>query len=123
MRLTISFKHFEHTPALDEIIRQKSQKLEKFLGGVTSVQWVCYVSEGKHYAEVQLHGPNFNFHAKSYTDIMYKTVDKVLAKIEKQIYKQKEKWKRNRSSEHPPLNADPEVVWGDHDEDKFDDVA
>ena len=33
MKLKISFKHLEHTPALDERIKEKSQKLKKYFEG------------------------------------------------------------------------------------------
>jgi putative sigma-54 modulation protein len=32
MDVSITFKHLEHTPALDERIREKSRKLEKYPG-------------------------------------------------------------------------------------------
>ena len=98
MKLKISFKHLDHTPALDERIQEKSQKFEKFYKGNVDVQWICWVHEEKHWAEVKVHGPKFDFFAKAHADNMYKSLDLVVEKIERQFEKQKGQ-KKNRIQE------------------------
>ena len=61
MKLKISFKHLNHTPALDERIKEKSEKLDKYFEGNTSVSWTCWVSGDDHWAEIKAHGPKFDF--------------------------------------------------------------
>jgi putative sigma-54 modulation protein len=89
MKLKISYKHMKHSDALDERIKDKSDRLEKYYEGNLSVQWVCWVHEEKHWAEVKVHGPKFDYFAKGWADNMYKTLDLVIDKIERQIDKQK----------------------------------
>ena len=72
MKLKISFKHLNHTPALDERIKEKSEKLDKYFEGNTSVSWTCWVSGDDHWAEIKAHGPKFDFFAKASADNMYK---------------------------------------------------
>jgi putative sigma-54 modulation protein len=98
MKLKISFKHLDHTPALDQRIQEKSQKFEKFYKGNVDVQWICWVHEEKHWAEVKVHGPKFDFFAKAHADNMYKSLDLVVEKIERQFEKQKGQ-KKNRIQE------------------------
>jgi putative sigma-54 modulation protein len=100
MKLKISFKHLDHTPALDERIKEKSEKLTKYFQGNISVQWVCWVKDNQHWAEIQLHGPKFDFFAKACADNMYKSLDLVIDKMERQIEKQKD-MKRNKLHAHP----------------------
>lgn len=95
MKIKISFKQLEHTPALDERIQDKSKKLEKYFQGNINVQWVCWVHENQHWASIQVNGPKFNFSAKAFADNMYKSLDLVIEKIERQVEKQKT-MKRNR---------------------------
>jgi putative sigma-54 modulation protein len=90
MKLTISFKHLDHTPALDERIREKSEKLLKYFQGNTNVHWVCWIKGDQHFAELKVHGPKFDFFAKAHTDNMYKTLDIVVEKMERQMEKQKD---------------------------------
>ncbi len=100
MKLKISFKHLDHTPALDERIREKSEKLEKYFNGDIHVQWVCWVHENQHWADIKVHGPKFDFFAKASSDNMYKSLDIVIEKIERQVEKQKDHWKNK-------LHTDP----------------
>jgi len=91
MKLKISFKHLDHTPALDQRIKEKSEKFEKYFQGNTTIQWFCWVEDNKHWAEIKVHGPKFDFFAKASADNMYKSLDLVVDKMERQIEKQKEK--------------------------------
>lgn len=100
MKLKITFKHLDHTPALDERIKGKSEKFEKYFQGNISVSWVCWVHEEKHWAEVKVHGPKFDFFAKASADNMYKSLDLVVDKMERQIEKQKDQM-RNKLHKNP----------------------
>ena len=119
MKVTITFRHLDHTPSLDERIHEKSDKLSKFLGGKSHIKWSCYVKEGNHYAEVDLQGPNYNYHATGHSDNLYKTIDVVVGKIEKQLQKKKEKLTSKKArTPHKDLQInDPEMAWADYDED------
>ena len=99
MKLTISFKHLEHTPALDKRIHEKSEKFQKYFQGNTNIQWFCWVHNNEHWAEVKVHGPKFDCFAKASADNMYKTLDLVVGKIERQFEKKKD-LKRNRLHSH-----------------------
>jgi putative sigma-54 modulation protein len=127
MKVQISFKNLKHTDAIDQKIREKSLKLEKYLGDQTSLNWTCYIKEGKHYSDLKLIGPRFEFNAKASSDNMYKTLDLAISKIEKQIHKKKDLWKNKINKQfqavHPNDILEPEVAWTDYDEDKFDDVG
>jgi putative sigma-54 modulation protein len=100
MKLKISFKHLKHTPALDERIKEKSEKLKKYFEGNTSVSWVCWVQDNEHWAEIKVHGPKFDFFAKACADNMYKTLDLCVDKMERQFEKQKDIYK-NRLHHSP----------------------
>ena len=90
MDIKISFKHLEHTEALDQRIQEKSQHFSKYLNGKVDLQWICWVDDkGKHWAELKLLGPKINFFASSCEDSIYKCLDQVVSKVEKQIAKKK----------------------------------
>lgn len=100
MKLRISFKHLDHTPALDERIREKNEKFEKYFQGNTTAHWFCWVHNDEHWAEIKVNGPKFSFFAKACSDNMYKSLDLVVDKMERQIEKQKD-LKRNKMHSHP----------------------
>ena len=124
MKITISFKNLKHTPSLDLRIKEKSSKLEKYFdNGYSKVDWVCYVKDGIHYAEVSVHGAHFEYHARANADNLYKTFDLATAKLEKQLTKKKERRKNKlhkfkRGTEIMIL--DPEQAWSDYHEDYID---
>jgi putative sigma-54 modulation protein len=121
MKLTISFKHLEHTPSLDKRIRKKSKKLEKYLNGEGRVSWTCYVKNNSHCAELVCHGPGFEYFAKGVSENLYKSLDKAISKMEKQIAKKMEKMKDKLHRERNRMRLvclDPENAWTDYDEEK-----
>ena len=91
MKFEISFVHMNHTEALDRVIREKSSKLSKFLQKNPKLKWTCYVKEKLQYAELQVMDRKTDFFAKAGTPSLYKSIDQVIAKIEKQLIKKKEK--------------------------------
>ncbi|MBF0359850.1 MAG: ribosome-associated translation inhibitor RaiA [Oligoflexia bacterium] len=109
MKVSISFKNLEHTPALDEKIKEKTHKLEKYLDGNTDVHWVCSTQEGQHYADIKLSGPSFQYNASADSDNLYKTLDLAVSKMEKQLQRKKEKWKNKIHSKHN-INQDENLI-------------
>lgn len=116
MKITISFLHLEHTQALDERIREKSLKLAKYFNDKGTMKWNCYVKSGLHYAEVTYHAQSFEYHAKAHSDSLYKTIDIVLEKIEKQVIKKKEKFNKIHRDQDDLVVLDPESAWTDRDD-------
>lgn len=117
MKVTISFLHLEHTEALDQRIKEKSAKLKKYFQDKGTMKWSCYVKNGEHYAEVNYHAPQCEYHAKAWSDNMYHTIDLVMDKLEKQVYKKKEKFSKIHR-ENPEIEiVDPAMAWTDYDDD------
>jgi putative sigma-54 modulation protein len=85
MNLKTTFRHMEHTPALDEMIKLKSEKFTKWFGEKTDVHWTCWVEALDHCAEVKIHAGHKDYFAKASAEDMYKTFDIVIQKIHKQV--------------------------------------
>jgi putative sigma-54 modulation protein len=94
MKVSSSFLHFEHTPALDEKIKEASNKLSKFFSDKGNIRWSCYVRNGEHLAEVNYSALHCEYHAKASSDNMYESIDLALDKIKKQAFKQKDKFNK-----------------------------
>ena len=125
MKVTISFKHLEHTESLDEKIKDKCEHLAKYLDGQTEIKWTCYANSGVHCSEVKLIGPTFDFHATAKDSSLYKTLDQAIAKLEKQLVKKKDKWKDRIHHKHKdiPKNAEvPEAPEASFEDDYFDEA-
>lgn len=124
MKVTIAFQNLEHTPSLDERIHEKTEKLAKYMDGKSQIKWNCYLKDKYHVAEVNFLGPKCDFHATAKSDSLYKTIDMVIQKLEKQITKKngKVKNKMHRGSEKPEI-LDYECAWTDYDEDYVEEAS
>jgi len=111
MKIVTSFLHLEHTESLDERIAEKSEKLKKYFHDKGVLKWSCYVKNDIHYAELSYHAPHCDYHAKAKSDNLYHSLDLVIAKLEKQLYKKKDKFNKIHR-EHSELSIlDREQAW------------
>lgn len=85
MNLNITFRHMDHTPALDQIIRDKSVKFEKWFGTQSDIRWTCWREGVDHCSEVHVNSGNEKYFAKAESDDLYKTIDLVIHKIQNQM--------------------------------------
>lgn len=91
MKLQVTFRNFDHTPALDELITKKSSKLKKYLQTNATVAWNCFIDSSDQVCEVNIsgfQGPDIQATAKS--DSLYKSIDLVIEKLEKQLRRKNE---------------------------------
>jgi putative sigma-54 modulation protein len=85
MQVQITFRHMEHTPALDDLIREKSQKFAKWFGEGGTAHWVCGVEGLEQWSEVRVHTGREEYFAKASADVLYKSIDLVVQKIHNQL--------------------------------------
>lgn len=98
MRITISGKNVEITDALRQQIIKKVSKLERYFDENTEAQITLSVEKNRHIMEVTIPFNGVVLRAEEYTDDMYKTLDSVLDKLEKQIHKYRTKLDKRMKS-------------------------
>ena len=86
MELTINFRHLEHTEALDNLIKDKSKRLNKYLKDNARLEWTCLVEKDRHRSDLQVNNHGKQFHATATDSDLYKTIDQVIHKIEHQLH-------------------------------------
>lgn len=121
MKITTSFLHLEHTPALDEKIKKESDKLAKFFHDKGVLKWSCYVKNGVHTAELYYRAPNCEYHAKASCENLYHSIDMAVEKIEKQVMKKKDKYNKVHRERTQMIILDPLAAWTDYEDEE--DVA
>jgi putative sigma-54 modulation protein len=94
MNLTISYRHLESTPSLNQKIEEKASHLNKYFDGQLNVDWVCAVEGQVQKSEVSVQSGHDHFHAAAEGQNLYKTLDQVLHKLESQIRKKNNKSKK-----------------------------
>jgi putative sigma-54 modulation protein len=96
MNVTISYKHLESTEGLESIARKKSEKLSKYFDGRLDLRWNFEVNKAGHVAHCHLTGPHADYFAEAVTESAYASIDEVIAKLERQIRRLKEKFKNHK---------------------------
>jgi putative sigma-54 modulation protein len=85
MNVEISFRNLEHTPALDELIRKKSERLSKHFTDGANINWTCWTDKHEHTTSLKINDKTKEFFAKAASDSLYKSVDLVISKVVQQI--------------------------------------
>lgn len=85
MNLAITFRHIEHTPALDDKIREKLNRVSKKLGASAHYHWTSWVENDSHISTLAIKDGSKDFFARAAAEDLYKTIDLTIKKIENQI--------------------------------------
>ena len=85
MRTVITGRHMDVSPALHERVDKKLKKLDKYFGSSTEAHVFMHVEKGRHIMEATIVYDGITFRAEEASDNMYKSIDSVLKKIDKQI--------------------------------------
>ena len=91
MRVMITGRHVEITPALRRHIETRMKRLERYGVTLGGVQVVVGVEKYRHTAEVILRLNGATIQGRASTNEMYASIDRLLGKIGRQVRKRKEK--------------------------------
>ena len=94
MRVSVIGKNMTATPALKEMVEKKISKVEKFFGPEVDAKATLSVQKNKQKIEVTIPFNGVILRSEEASDDMYKSIDLVVSKLERQIRKQRTKLSR-----------------------------
>jgi putative sigma-54 modulation protein len=100
MNVNISGHHVEITDSLRDFVIGKLKRLERHFDHLIDTDVILHVEKIRHRAEATLHVSGGNLFADAEEDDMYKAIDEMTAKLDKQVRKFKE-----RLTDHHPKKA------------------
>ncbi len=109
MKTTVTGRHVEITPALRAHVEERMDHLARYSGRPADASVVLTVEKYRHQAEVTLNVDGVLIQAKEETSEMYASIDQVIAKIERQLKKHKER-QHVRRQRHPATDADGDTA-------------
>lgn len=97
MKMDISGRHFQVTPALKEYVTGKIEKFDKFSLKLEQAHIVLEVQKFHQVCEIVLSGKNLKIRAKEENADMYAAFDKCFEVIELQLRRQHDKIKDHKA--------------------------
>ncbi len=100
MKLIIKGKHIDVTDSIEDYIKKKMKKLEKYYDQIMDATATVSIEKNRQIFEVTLQARRAIIRAEEESDNMYTSIDRVVEKLERQIIKYKEKLYSKTSGEH-----------------------
>jgi len=97
MQKSISFINLDPSDTLKAYASEKLDRFDKFLDNPARANVVLTVEKFRHIAEISISADGFMVNAHEETSDMYSAIDMALDKLDKQIRKNKKKFKKHRS--------------------------
>jgi len=95
--ISVTFRHLEPTAALKHYAEEKIHKIGKYFSHALDAHIILAVdSKQRQLAEIELHTHGTMIHGKEQHEDLYAAIDLVIDKIERQVRKQKDKYKVSR---------------------------
>jgi putative sigma-54 modulation protein len=91
MQVSVTFRHVDATPALKAHAEERLARLRKYLHRPGDAHVVLSVEKDRHTAEVTWQADHESLFAKEVTGDLYSAIDLVVAKLEHQAQRLKEK--------------------------------
>lgn len=105
MQISVTFRHMEPSDTLRSYIHKRIYRVKKYIDEPTDVNITLLVEKFRHIAEITIFANTLKLNACEEAGDVYKAIDGVINKIEKQIKKYRKKVKRSRYS--PKMNVPP----------------
>lgn len=95
--ISVTFRHLEPTAALKHYAEEKIHKIGKYFSHSLDAHIILAVdTKQRQLAEIELHTHGTMIHGKEQHEDLYAAIDLVIDKIERQVRKQKDKYKVSR---------------------------
>lgn len=99
MQVSVTFRHMEATDALKTHAADRISRIEKYVQAPTDANVVLSVEKYMHQADITIKAHGMLMRGKEKSEDMYASIDRAMAKIERQITKYKKKLASHKQRE------------------------
>lgn len=118
MHTIIAGRHMDISPALHDRVDKKMKKLDKYFGNDTEAHIIMHVEKNRHIMEATIVYDGITFRGEEASSNMFKSIDSVLKKIDRQIRHHRSKLEKRLK--HGAFHGD--ISQESLDEDSLDDM-
>ncbi len=105
MQVAVTFRHMETDEGVKAYVKEKVQKLQKYIENPREVHVVLAVEKFRHIAEITMVGNGGTFNSQGRDNDLYAAIDQMVDKMERQIRERREKVRRKRTNPASPKGA------------------
>lgn len=105
MDITVTFRHMEHSDALESYAKDKVGRLSKYLDSILDAHVILSVEKNRHTAEVTMNVSGVAINGQETREDMYSAVDLLVEKVERQLKKYKDRIIRRRPAHKIPARS------------------
>jgi len=98
MQVAVTFRHMETDEGVKAYVKEKVQKLQKYIENPREVHVVLAVEKFRHLAEITIIGNGGTFNSQGRDNDLHAAIDQMVEKMERQIREWREKGRRKRSN-------------------------
>ncbi|OHD63562.1 MAG: ribosomal subunit interface protein [Spirochaetes bacterium RBG_13_51_14] len=99
MNITVTGRHMNVSDNLRDYAEKKIKKLDRYFNQLIDAHVILAVEKLDHISEVVMNGDGVQFHGKERAADLYSAIDLLLAKMERQISRYKEKHQMHKGPE------------------------
>src|SRR4030067_1817439 len=98
MQVAVTFRHMETDEGVKAYVKEKVQKLHKYIENPREVHVVLAVEKFRHIAEITMVGNGGAFNSQGRDNDLYTAIDQMVDKMERRIREHREKGRRKRAN-------------------------
>mgnify|MGYP003668791418 FL=1 len=99
MQLNLTGQHVDITDSLRDHVNNKFEKLTRHFDHMTNVHVILSVEKDRQKAEATVHASGADIFASDEGDNMYAAIDSLIAKLDRQVIKHKDKIKNHHQAD------------------------
>jgi len=101
MQIAVTFRHMETDEGVKGYVKEKVQRLQKYMESFREVHVVLSAEKFRHIAEITIIGNGMTLNSQGKNSDLYAAIDQMVEKIERQIRERRVKGRRKRSNSTP----------------------
>ena len=105
MQVAVTFRHMETDERVKAYVKEKVEKLQKYIENPREVHVVLSVEKFRHIAEITIVGNGGVFNSQGRDNDLHAAIDQMVDKMERQIRERREKVRRKRATPSSSKNS------------------
>jgi len=102
MQVAVTFRHMKTHEGVKAYVKEKVEKIQKYIESPREVHVVLAVEKFRHIAEITVVGNGGTFNSQGRDNDLYAAIDQMVDKLERQIRERREKVRQKRADASSP---------------------